>query len=1006
IPEPEPTRTAAAKRPPAKAASSKSKSKSKAKRPRKKARAADSMSDNDEEDDESDKEDSDQDDSDHPSKRHRSASQSSTAVRHDHPSKRHRSASQSPTAVRQPTPRLKAPKASTTPGTIYEGDIPISGPAKASKLGLPGVLTTGYDGFSYLYSWRSGHIIREKWKCLSCGNPYTCSKAGHNSNLVSHRDHCKGPETAAAAGGPIDDGQAARDDQDGSTRPTRTGRSSAVVSTAASSTLASSSYRGPSVSGWIGGQQITHPLLTRRLGLIMVINNALPFQHLRSPAVVEFAKSIDARATKSLMSDKTVRRDLTRFHTALKVDVRQELQGLDTLVSLQHDAWTTKAYQHSFVATIASYVTRDWDYREVLLSFDVIRDKHTGATFSGHLIRTLNDYGLDNKWYGPVTSDSTGVNHRMLDVLQYQLSRKDMQQRNVINEVDGSETDAKHKASPSAFPHASARKKGTWLATQNKILCLNHHVNIAVRAGFAKFGIKFKAKTKRKVLDLRPAPPITVTDENGNAVELEDEDVDDDDEANDEEEEEKDTSDKEAEDGEGGDDSDSDSSENDDDTHPEVDVDADESGEDSYRTDMEPCPSEIGSEDEGGPAAEEEIDDDEDIGDNPGGKITSAIAKLEAFTVDIHRSPQRRADFRARMEKEYHRKPKKANAPFPSKPNGTRWNSHWSMIKRSLRIRDAIDAHCRAFIGSKKDKFGNYLLSESQWRQLELLKPILKLSKAVTMSMEHAEGTLYMVLDHHASLRDEVQVLLATVDEEQDNLDGSIAEEMRAFAMAMSAKLTKYRDLALENRLTLAAGVLYPYNRLELFETAYPEYERRAEKALRSLLAELVGNADSGTGPPSKKTPAAATATLPSPISAARARRRHGAAAEKSASSSTEKEPDEVARYLDMKFCPWRETDKSPYKWWKDNEELFPNLSKLARVVLAVPGSSSSVERVFSKAALFSTNRRARLTSASISKLVTTRLWLAHGGDKYAGLDEDVRRCAKMLAELPDLLSK
>ncbi|KAE8219607.1 hypothetical protein CF319_g6726 [Tilletia indica] len=239
---------------------------------------------------------------------------------------------------------------------------------------------------------------------------------------------------------------------------------------------------------------------------------------------------------------------------------------------------------------------------------------------------------------------------------------------------------------------------------------------------------------------------------------------------------------------------------------------------------------------------------------------------------------------------------------------------------------------------------------------------------------------------------------------EEEELEETIVEELKAFCEAMSQKLTKYRDLALSNRLTLAAALLHPLNRMKLFEAAYPDDQKAAEKALHELLAELIGDPDRSSASSSKRTPAKAAATV-SPLSAARARRdlKLDTNSEKAA---TTKKPDEVALYLDIDFCPWRDSDVSPYKRWKDNEKVFPNVSKLARLVLGIPGSSSSVERVFSQAALFSTHRRARLSAKSISQLVTTKHWLREGGDELAGLNSDVRRCAKMIAELPDYLVK
>lgn len=38
----------------------------------------------------------------------------------------------------------------------------------------------------------------------------------------------------------------------------------------------------------------------------------------------------------------------------------------------------------------------------------------------------------------------------------------------------------------------------------------------------------------------------------------------------------------------------------------------------------------------------------------------------------------------------------------------------------------------------------------------------------------------------------------------------------------------------------------------------------------------------------------------------------------------------------------------NPLIWWKDNQRLYPSLSKLARKVLSIPSTSAASERVFS----------------------------------------------------------
>ncbi|CAD6956168.1 unnamed protein product [Tilletia laevis] len=169
---------------------------------------------------------------------------------------------------------------------------------------------------------------------------------------------------------------------------------------------------------------------------------------------------------------------------------------------------------------LASYVDQNWEFRETLLSFDVLKAKHTGATFSGHLTRTLLSFNLGEKWAGTVTSDSTGTNHRMMDMLEQAPEIDKLQPKGRGKAAIDRISSAQMKSSPSAFPYASMRHTYRWTGDENKILCMNHHINLAVRAGFASLGVTIKASSQRKVLNLQPIPAIVVQDEKGNSVEV------------------------------------------------------------------------------------------------------------------------------------------------------------------------------------------------------------------------------------------------------------------------------------------------------------------------------------------------------------------------------------------------------------------------------------------------------------------------------------------------------
>ncbi len=58
-----------------------------------------------------------------------------------------------------------------------------------------------------------------------------------------------------------------------------------------------------------------------------------------------------------------------------------------------------------------------------------------------------------------------------------------------------------------------------------------------------------------------------------------------------------------------------------------------------------------------------------------------------------------------------------------------------------------------------------------------------------------------------------------------------------------------------------------------------------------------------------------------------------------------------------------------PLVWWKDNEQNFPHVGKVARIVLSISASEIENERDFSIAGVFSRARRASMSVANIAQL-------------------------------------
>jgi hypothetical protein len=79
----------------------------------------------------------------------------------------------------------------------------------------------------------------------------------------------------------------------------------------------------------------------------------------------------------------------------------------------------------------------------------------------------------------------------------------------------------------------------------------------------------------------------------------------------------------------------------------------------------------------------------------------------------------------------------------------------------------------------------------------------------------------------------------------------------------------------------------------------------------------------------------------------------------------------EVERYLDLELQP---IDANPLLWWKGHAAFLPHLARLARLILCIPAESSAVERDFSAAGYFVSDRRSRLKPGMVCDLL-----LLHG---------------------------
>ena len=62
--------------------------------------------------------------------------------------------------------------------------------------------------------------------------------------------------------------------------------------------------------------------------------------------------------------------------------------------------------------------------------------------------------------------------------------------------------------------------------------------------------------------------------------------------------------------------------------------------------------------------------------------------------------------------------------------------------------------------------------------------------------------------------------------------------------------------------------------------------------------------------------------------------------------------------------------------WWKSNSVKYPNLSRMARDYLTIPGTSASSERLFSSGKELITDKRNLLSPDTIQACQCLKSWL------------------------------
>uniref|UniRef100_A0A8C9WTI1 HAT C-terminal dimerisation domain-containing protein n=1 Tax=Sander lucioperca TaxID=283035 RepID=A0A8C9WTI1_SANLU len=276
----------------------------------------------------------------------------------------------------------------------------------------------------------------------------------------------------------------------------------------------------------------------------------------------------------------------------------------------------------------------------------------------------------------------------------------------------------------------------------------------------------------------------------------------------------------------------------------------------------------------------------------------------------------------------------------------TRWNSTYDMLERYLEQQAAIYSALtdKTLKKNVKDIItlsdDNVRVAEEVLQVLKPLKTVTSLlstetSPSVSMILPLKTRILTITQDVKTAIREDLQPRYTSPPTLQDYLHRSTALDPRF-------KSLSHMDPALRQR-TYSDLITEIVSSLGTEDSAEPT------------------GANLDTSPPQKKS--------------AMAELFGETFARKDMDSMTPADiiKEEVASYLTASGIT---VDGDPLTWWKINESKYPDIAKMARCYLAVPGSSVPSERVFSTAGDIVTAKRSTLSPDNVDIL----LFFINGG--------------------------
>ncbi|KAJ9091495.1 hypothetical protein QFC21_007195 [Naganishia friedmannii] len=342
----------------------------------------------------------------------------------------------------------------------------------------------------------------------------------------------------------------------------------------------------------------------------------------------------------------------------------------------------------------------------------------------------------------------------------------------------------------------------------------------------------------------------------------------------------------------------------------------------------------------------------------------SPIVLAHSLGVFVHASPARMEIFET-MRKD--RDPTTRTGTLPMKDVPTRWNSREAAVQRILKFRATIKVFCIRFKCERCPQLGN-----DTFRVLELIQPALAVFRHLTMTYSEATASIHLAI---GDLHDSITELRKMHDHV------SLTEARQTSYNQAISKLEKYFSLLLKDNWACPAFALDLMNRAaglqRLFETYAAAFDDpslklrfdEVEKWVQKRVTKYETNAPPSSGPTTEST--CNSAAWRKNVFATRTPSQNDLSTQENAWSIYNDDSRRFEAALDKKVLPYWQRQHS--------NRMMRSLACVARDVLGMAPSTTSVERLFSQSGFVFGKRRGSLSPRMLVKQTSLKVWRSQG---------------------------